>query len=138
MTFINQGIILSKSFLIVKLVIDPSYLNSITDLSRYSWPLDQIANSFFLTRLNGNYITTSDVCFAYNQVPLMEVTQKLEIFVIRGKQYTIQRGLCGLCGSPNFISRIMTIHLASLKKSRQSATYIGGTILQDQTAEEKY
>ena len=61
----------------IKLVIDARYLNSITDLSRYSWPLETIGT--LLTKLKGNYFTTSDLCFAYNQVPL---TEEIKQFVI--------------------------------------------------------
>ena len=60
-SFINPVIILPKGN-IVKLVIDARYLNSITDLSKYSWPLEPIGS--LLTRLNGNYFTTSDLCSA--------------------------------------------------------------------------
>ena len=98
-SFINPVIILPKGN-IVKLVIDARYLNSITDLSKYSWPLEPIGS--LLTRLNGNYFTTSDLCSAYNQVPLTEETQQLTGFVIGSKQYTFQRGFYGLCGQPNF------------------------------------
>ena len=110
-SFINPVIILPMGN-IVKLVIDARYLNSITDLSKYSWPLEPIGS--LLTRLNGNYFTTSDLCSAYNQVPLTEETQQLTSFVIGSKQYTFQRGFYGLCGLPNFFSRIMTIHFAPL------------------------
>ena len=37
---------------IVKLVIDARYSNSITDLSRYSWPLEPIGS--LITKLIGN------------------------------------------------------------------------------------
>ena len=73
-SFINLIIILPKGN-IVKLVIDARYLNSITDLSKCSWPLEPIDS--LLTRLNGNYFTTSDICSAYNQVPLTEETQQV-------------------------------------------------------------
>ena len=45
--FINPIIILPKGNT-VKLVIDAQYLNSITDLSRYPWPLKTIGS--LLTR----------------------------------------------------------------------------------------
>ena len=109
--FINPIIILPKGNT-VKLVIDARYLNSITDLSRYSWPLEPIGS--LLTRLKGNFFTTSDLCSAYNQVPLTEETKQLVSFVIGPKQYTFERGFYGLCGLPNFFSRIMTIHFAPL------------------------
>ena len=103
-SFINRVIIFPKGN-IVKLVIDARYLNSITDLCKYSWPLEPIGS--LLTRLNGNYFTTSDLCSAYNQVPLTEETQQLTSFVIGSKQYTFPCGFYGLCGLPNFFSRIM-------------------------------
>ena len=133
--FINPIIILPKGN-IVKLVIDARYLNSITDLSRYSWPLEPIGS--LLTRLKGNYFTTSDLCSAYNQVPLTEETQQLTSFVIGAKQYTFQRGFYGLCGLPNFFSRIMTIHFAPLIKKKQAITYIDDTIMQSQTINEMF
>ena len=134
-SYINPVIILPKGN-IMKLVIDARYLNSITDLSKNSWPLEPIGS--LLTRLNGNYFTTSDLCSAYNQVPLTEETQQLTSFVIDSKQYTFQCGFYGLCGLPIFFSRIMTIHFALLIKSRQDVTYMDDTIMQAQTAEEMY
>ena len=124
--FINPIIILPKGNTI-KLVIDARYLNSITDLSRYSWPLEPIGS--LLTKLKWNYFTTSDLCSAYNQVPLTEETKQLVSFVIGSKQYTFERGFYGLCGLPNFFSRIMTIHFAPLIKRKQAITYIDDTIM---------
>ena len=109
--FINPILILPK----VKLVIDARYLNSITDLSRYSWPLEPIGS--LLTRLKGNFFTTSDLCSSYNQLPLTEETKQLVSFVIGPKQYTIERGFYGLF-LPNFFSRIMTIHFAPLIRKK--------------------
>ena len=79
---INPIIILPKGN-IVKLVIDARYLNSITDLSRYSWTLEPIESP--ITKLKGNLFTTSDLCSAYNQVPLTEEIQQLTSFVIGSK-----------------------------------------------------
>ena len=81
--FINPVIILPKGN-IVKLVIDARYLKSITDVSKYSWPLEPIVS--LLTRLNGNYFTTSHLCSAYNQFPLTDETQQLTSFVKGSKQ----------------------------------------------------
>ena len=57
--FIKPILILPKGNT-VKLVIDARYLNSITILSRYSWPLEPIGS--LLTRLKGNFFSTSDLC----------------------------------------------------------------------------
>ena len=59
--FTNPIIILPKGDT-VKLVIDARYLNSITDLSNYSWPREPV--QMLLTRLDGVYYTTSDLASA--------------------------------------------------------------------------
>ena len=115
-SFVNPIILLPKNDYI-KLVIDARYLNSITDLSSYSWPLEPIQT--LLTRINGKYFTTSDLSCAYHQVPLTDETQKLTSFIVGGKQYTYKRGFYGLCGLPNFFSRIMVIHIQPLIKRRR-------------------
>ena len=68
----NPMIILPKGDT-VKLVIDARYLNSITDFSNYSWPLEPV--QMLPTRLDGVYYTTSDLALAYNQVPFSEDTK---------------------------------------------------------------
>ena len=80
--FTNTIIILPRGDT-VKLVIDDRYLNSITDLSNYSWPLEPVQMS--LTRLGGVYNTTNDLALAYNHVPLSEDTKKLTSFVASEK-----------------------------------------------------
>ena len=120
----------------VKLVIDARYLNSITDLSNYSWPLEPV--QMLLTRLDGVYYTTSDLASAYNQVPLSEDTKKLTSFVVGGKQYMFERGFYGLCGLPNFFIRIMTIHFAETIAKKQAITYIDDVILEAKTKAEMW
>ena len=132
--FINPIKILPKGNK-VKLVVDARYLNSITDLSGHSWPLEPIGS--LLTRLKGNFFTTSDLCLAFNQVPLTEETKELVIFVIGPQQYTFERGFYGLCCLPNFFSRLKTIHFAPLIK-KQAITYIDDTIMQVQDETEMF
>ena len=112
-------------------MIDARYLNSITDLSKYSWPLEPVQT--LLTRFDGVYHTTSDLASAYNQVPLSEDTKKLTSFVVVGKQYMFERGFYGLCGLLNFFSRIITIHFAEMIAKKQAITYIDDVILQART-----
>ena len=131
--FTNPIIILPKGDT-VKLVIDARYLNSITDLSNYSWPLEPV--QMLLTRLDGVYYTTSDLASAYNQVPLSEDTKKLTSFVVRRKQYRFEREFYGLCGLSNFFSRIMTIHFAEMIAKKQAITYVDDVILQAKTRAE--
>ena len=125
--YTNPIIILPKGDT-VKLVIDARYLNSITDLSNYSWPLEPV--QMLLTRLDGAYSFTSDLALAYNQVSLSADTKKLTSFVVGGKQYMFERGFYGLCGLPNFFSRIMTIHFAEMIAKKQAITFIDDVILQ--------
>ena len=75
---------------------------------------------------------------AYHQVPLSSETQKLTSFIIGGRQYTFTRGFYGLCGLPNFFSRLMTIHFDPLIKKTQEITYIDDTIMQSQTRGEMF
>ena len=91
--FVNPIILLPKADY-VKLVIDARYLNSITDLTNYSWPLEPV--QMILTRINCKYFTASDLSCAYHQVPLSEETQKITSFIAGGKQYTYQVGFYGL------------------------------------------
>ena len=126
----NPIIILPKGET-VKLVIDATTLNSITDLSNYSWPLEPV--QMLLTRLDGVNYTTSDLASAYKKVPLSEDTKKLPSFVIDGTQYMFERWFYSLCGLLNFFSRIMTIHFAEMIARKQPMTYIDDVILQART-----
>ena len=69
---------------------------------------------------------------------LSDETQKLTSFIIGGKQYTYTRGFYGLCGLPNFFSRLMTIHFEPLIRKKQAITYIDDTIMQSQTKPEMF
>ena len=120
----------------VKLVIDARYLNSVTDLANYSWPVEPV--HMFMTRVNGKVFSVSDLSCAYHQVPLSPETQKLTSFIIGRKQYTYARGFYGFCGLPNFFSRLMTIHFDPLNRKKQAITYIDDTIMQSQNKNEMF
>ena len=124
-SLIKNPIILMPKNDHVKLVIDARYLNSVTDLTNYSWPLEPM--QLIMTRVKGKVFSVSDLNCAYHQVPLSPETQKLTSFIIGGKQYTYTRGFYGLCGFPNFFSRLMTIHFEPLIKSKQAITYTDDT-----------
>ena len=99
--FVNPTILMPKNDY-VKLVIDARYLNSVTDLTNYSWPLEPV--QMIMTRVNGKILSVCDPSCAYHQVPLSSETQKLTSFIIGGKQYTYTHGFYGLCGLPNFLA----------------------------------
>ena len=127
--FVNPIILMPKNHY-VKLVIAAKYLNSATSLTNYSWPIDPM--QMIMTRDNGNVFSLSGLSCAYHQVPLISETQKLTSFIIGGKQQSYTRGIYGLCGLPNFYSRLMTIHSDPLIKKKQAITSIGDTIMQSQ------
>ena len=133
--FVNPIILMPKSDY-VKLVIDARFLNSVTDLTNYSWPLEPVP--MIMTRVNGKFFSVSDLSCAYQQVALSPETQKLTSFIIGGRQYTYTRGFYGLCGLPNFFSRLMTIHFEPLIKKKQAITYIDDTIMQSQNKGETF
>ena len=133
--FVNPIILLPKADY-VKLVIDARYLNSITDLTNYSWPLEPF--QMIMTRINGNYFTASDFSCAYHQVPLSLETQSLASFVIGGKQYTYQVGFYGFCGLPQWFSRMMAINFELLIKKKKAITYLDHSLLQSHTKAEMF
>ena len=69
----------------VKLVIDARYLNSVTDLINYPWPLEPV--QMIMTTVNGKLFSVSDLSCAYHQVALNPETQILTSFIIDGKKY---------------------------------------------------
>ena len=79
-------IILMPKIDYVKLVIDARYLNSMTQLTNYSWLLAPVL--MIMTRINGKIFSVSNLSCAYHQIPLSPETQKLTSFIIGGRQYT--------------------------------------------------
>ena len=133
--FVNLIILMPESDY-VKLVIDARFLNSVTDLTNYSWPPEPV--EMIITRANGKFFSVSDISCAYHQIPLSPETQKLTSFIIGGRQYTHTRGFYGLCGLPNFFGRLLTIHFEPLIKKKQAITYIDDTIMQSQNKGEMF
>ena len=133
--FVNPIILIPKNDY-VKLVIDARYLNSVADLTNYSWPLEPV--DMIMTRVNGEFFSVSDLSCAYHQVPLSFETQKLTSFIIGGRQYTFTQGFYGLFGLPNFFSRLRTFHFDPLIKKKHAITYIDDIIMQSQTRGEMF
>ena len=118
-SLVVNPIILMRQSDHVKLVIDARYLNSVTDLTIYSWPLEPV--QMIVTRVNGKIFSVSDFSCAYHQVPLSFETEKLTSFIISGREYTFTRGFYRLCGLPNFFSRLIAIHFDPLIRKKQKA-----------------
>ena len=133
--FVNLIILMPKNDY-VKLVIDARYVNSVTDLINYSWSSEPV--QMIKTTVNGKFFSVSDLSCAYHQVPLSFETQELTSFIVSGRQYTFTQGFYGLCGLPNFFSRLMTILSDPLIRKKQAITYIDDTIMQLQTRNEVF
>ena len=112
------------------------YLNSITDTSNCSWPLEPL--QVLMTRINGSYFTSSDLSCAYHQVPLTDEAQKLTSFIVGGRQNTYQVGFYGLKPLPNFFSKLMRYAFGPLIKEKKAITYIDDTLLQSQIKNEMF
>ena len=128
--FVNPIKLLPKNDY-AKVVIDARYLNSVTDLTNFFWPLEPVQMIF--TRVNGKFFSVSYLPSAYHQVPLSFERLKLTGFIIGGQQNTFTREFYGLCGLPNIFSRLMTIHFDPPFRKNQAFTYIDDTIMQSQT-----
>ena len=111
-------------------------INSITDLTTYSWPLEPV--QMLMTRSNRKDFTASDLSCNYHQVPLSPETQKLTSFVIGGKQYTYQVRFCGLCSLPQWFNRMMAINLEPLIKKKKTKTYLDDSPLQSHSKAKKF
>ena len=70
----------------LKLVITARYLNSVKDHTNYSWPLEPVQK--IMTRRNGEIVLVSDLSCAYHHLTFSPETQKLDSFIIVGRQYT--------------------------------------------------
>ena len=112
----------------VKLILDARYLNSVTDLTNYSWLLEPIQT--IMTLINGNVFSVCDLSCAFHQIPPNKPKQKLTSFIIGGKQYTFTRRISGLKRLHNFFSLMMTIHFQPPIKKKQAFTYIDDTLMQ--------
>ena len=120
----------------VKLVIDAWYLTSVIDPTIFSWPLEPV--QMIMTRVNGKIFPVIDLSCAFHQVPLSPEPQKLESFVISGRQFIYARGFNGLCRIPKVFSRLMTIEFHPLIEKKQAITYIDDTIMQSRNRNEMF
>ena len=118
----------------VRLMVDERYLNSVTDHTIYSRPLE--STQMITTRVNGKVFSVRDLCCAYHQVPLRPETQKSTVFIIGGEQNTYAVGLYGLCGLRKFFDRLKTTSFVPLIKIKQSIIYMDDTIMQSQNKNE--
>ena len=98
-TYLNPPIIIPKADTI-KCVLDAPHLNSNTEQSDESWPIEPLAPQ--LARANKKYNSAIDLMYAYAHTPLDEDTIKLTSFSSGDKLFAFIRGFYGLKGLPNF------------------------------------
>ena len=87
----------------IKCVLDARHLNSNTEQSDKSWPIEPLAPQ--LARANKKYKSAIDLMYAYAQTPLDEDTTKLTSFSSGDKLFAFIRGFYGLKGLPNFFTK---------------------------------
>ena len=126
--FVNPIILMPENDY-VKLVIDARYLNSVTDLTNYSWPLKPV--QMIMTRVNGKVFSVSDLSCAYHQVPLSLETQKLTSFT--RKTVHLHTWILWVMWTPKLFQPLNDgsfVHFDPLIKKKQAITYIDDTIMQ--------
>ena len=88
-TYLNPLIIIPKGDTI-KCVLDARHLNSNTEQSDVSWPIEPLAPQ--LARANKKYKSANDLMYAYAHAPLDEDTIKLTSFLSGDKLFAFIRG----------------------------------------------
>ena len=78
------------------------HLNSNTDQSSESWPLEPLATQ--LARADTKYKSAIDLMYAYAHATLDEETIKLTGFSSGDRLFAFLRGFYGLKGLPNFFT----------------------------------
>ena len=87
----------------IKVVLDARHLNSNTDQSFESWPIEPLAPQ--LARANKKHKSAIDLMYAYAHAPLDEETTTFTSFSSGDKLYAFTRGFYGLKGLPNFFHK---------------------------------
>ena len=125
-TYLNPLIIIPKGDTI-KCVIDARHLNSNTEQSDESWPIEPLAPQ--LARANKKYKSAIDLMYAYAHTPLDEDTIKLTSFSSGDKLFAFIRGFFGLKGLPNFFTKQMCTFFKTLIEQGFALVYIDDILL---------
>ena len=97
-TYLNPFVIIPKGDSI-KCVLDARHLNSNTEQSDGSWPIEPLAPQLARAKKTNSAI---DLMYAYAHTPLDEETVKLTSFSSGDKLFAFIRGFYGLKGLPIF------------------------------------
>ena len=125
-TYLNPLIIIPKGDTI-KCVLDARHLNSNTEQSDESWPIEPLAPQ--LARANKKYKSAIDLMYAYAHTPLNEDTFKLTSFSSGDKIFAFIRGFYGLKGLPNFFTKQMSTFFKTLIEQGFALVYIDDIFL---------
>ena len=125
-TFLNPVIIIPKGDTL-KCVLDARHLNSNTEQSDKSWPIEPLAPQ--LARANKKYKSAIDLMYAYAHTPLDEDTIKLTSFSSGDKRFAFIRGFYGLKGLPNFFTKQMSTFSKTLIEQGFALVYIDDILL---------
>ena len=125
-TFLNPLIIIPKGDTI-KIVLDARHLNSCTNQTFESWPIEPLAPQ--LARANKKYKSAIDLMYAYAHVPLDEETINLTGFSSGDKLFAFIRGFYGLKGLPNFFTKQMSKFFQPLIEQGYALVYIDDILL---------
>ena len=120
-TYLNPLIIIPKGDTI-KCALDARHLNSNTEQSDESWPIEPLAPQ--LARANKKYKSAIDLMYAYAHTPLDEDTIKLTSFSSGDKLFAFIRGFYGLKGLPNFFTKQMSTFFKTLIEQGFALVYI--------------
>ena len=134
-TYLNPLIIIPKGDTI-KCVLDARHLNSNTEQSDESWPIESFAPQ--LARANKKYKSAIDLMYAYGHTPLDEDTIKLTSFSSGDKLFAFIRGFYGLKGLPNFFTKQMSTFFKTLIEQGFALVYIDDMLLLSDSKEHMF
>ena len=134
-TYLNPLIIIPKGDTI-KCVLDARHLNSNTEQSDESWPIEPLAPQ--LARANKKYKSAIDLMYAYAHTPLDEDTIKLTRFSSGDKLFAFIRGFYGLKGLPNFFTKQMSTFFKTLIEQGFALVYIDDILLLSDSKEHMF
>ena len=113
-----------------------SHLNSNTEQSDESWPIEPLAPQ--LARANKKYKSAIDLMYAYAHTPLDEDTIKLTSFSSGDKLFAFIRGLYGLKGLPNFFYKTNVYLFKTLIEQGFALVYIDDILLSSNSKEHMF
>ena len=134
-TYLNPLIIIPKRDTI-KCILDARHLNSNTEQSNESWPIEPLAPQ--LARANKNYKSAIDLMYAYAHTPLDEDTIKLTSFASGDKLFAFIRGFYGLKGLPNVFTKQMSTFFKILVEQSFALVYIDDILLLSDSKEHMF